>query len=325
MLSIIECVNNDTWNNFLEEESKHQMVTIAHNPCLGVILSKTFGYTYKNYLVKDGDEIVGVLPTVAVGSKIVSMPHFSYGGPLFKKNYSKKVDYSSLLKENNFEIRSFKKLSDFTKQNKSTFIIPLTNDPNEIFNGFSSRFRNKIRKPKKLGFTVTQNGPDALKHFYQLYSRRMLQKGSPPLGKSFFYNLLHTYKNGEVGISVVYHESRPVAAGFCLSFLNFKEFCWGSTDKNYNKYNVNSFLLWNMIENSIQEGYDYFSLGRSTKNSHNHKYKLQFRPKEVPLYFNLSESPSLSIKEYDFLTKIWKYQPLKTSQILGHYISKYIY
>ncbi|SNR30120.1 Acetyltransferase (GNAT) domain-containing protein [Maribacter sedimenticola] len=325
ILSITECRDNAMWNDFLVKESNQQMVTIAHNPCLGAILSKTFGYTYKNYFIKEGENTIGVLPTVSIGKKVVSMPHFSYGGPIFKKNYSSKVDYSLLLEENNFEIRSFEKLSAFTKQNKSTFIIPLNNDANEIFNGFSSRFRNKIRKPQKLGFTVTENGPDALKHFYQLYSKRMLQKGSPPLGKSFFYNLFNTYKNGEVGITVVYHNDKPVAAGFCLSYLNFKEFCWGSTDKNYNRYNVNAFLLWNMIENSINAGYYYFSLGRSTKNSHNHTYKLQFKPKEVPLYFNLSESPGISIKEYEFLTKIWKYQPLKTSQILGHYISKYIY
>tara|TARA_R110000782_G_scaffold97564_1_gene182522 strand:- start:84 stop:1061 length:978 start_codon:yes stop_codon:yes gene_type:complete len=325
MLSIIECNNVKIWNDFLEKEKTNQMVTIAHNPCLGPILYKTFGYTHKNYCVLEGEDIVGVLPTVTIGGKIVSMPHFSYGGPILKEGTIDNFNISSVFKDAKYEIRSFSKLSDFRNEKKLSFVVPLHKQAEEIFMSYTSKMRNKIRKSEKLGFTITKNGPNALDHFYTLFSKRMLQKGSPPLGKSFFKNLVEHYTNGEVDITVVYDGKRPVATGFCLSYLNFKEICWASTDHEYDRYNVNSFLFWDLIKESISEGFDYFSMGRSTRNSNNHNYKLQWNPIEIPLYFNFSEKSTGSIKDFEFLTKIWKYQPLKTSQILGHYVSKYVY
>jgi lipid II:glycine glycyltransferase (peptidoglycan interpeptide bridge formation enzyme) len=325
MLSIIECNNIKIWNDFLEKEKKNQVVTIAHNPCLGAILSKTFGYTYKNYLIKRDDEIVGVLPTVSIGSKIVSMPHFSYGGPILKVGHDNNFDLSSVLNNSKYEVRSFSKLSSFRNDKKISFVVPLNKPVNEMFMSYTSKMRNKIKKSEKLGFTVTKNGPNALDHFYTLFSKKMLQKGSPPLGKSFFKNLVEQYTNGEVEITVVYDGKRPIATGFCLSYLNFKEICWASTDYEYDRYNVNSCLFWNLIKESISEGLDYFSMGRSTRDSNNHIFKLQWNPIEMPLYFNFSEASTGSIKDLEFLTKIWKYQPLKTSQILGHYVSKYVY
>lgn len=325
MQSLEECKNIDFWNSFLDGEKNKQVVTIAHNPCLGSILSKTFGYSHKNYLIKEGAETVGVLPTVTVGKKIVSMPHFSYGGPIVRFDYRKSVDISVLLNESKFEVRSFSKLTKFRNEKKLSFIVPLKENADEIFMGFSSRFRTKIRKSKKYGFTVKTGRYEMLDDFYLLYSKRMLQKGSPPLGIVFFRNLLENYENGTAEITTVYDGKRPVATGFCLSYLNFKEYCWASTDYEYNRYNVNSLLLWNLIKDSILDGFDYFSMGRSTRDSNNHAYKLQWKPIEMPLYFNLSEASNGSIKDFEFLTKIWKCQPLKTSQILGHYVSKFVY
>lgn len=325
MLSIIECNNVKIWNDFLEKEKTNQMVTIAHNPCLGAILSKIFGYTYKNYLIKDDGETIGVLPTVTIGKKIVSMPHFSYGGPIIKKEYNKSIDISSLINDAKFEVRSLSKLTNFRHEKKITFIVPLKDSEDEIFMGFTSKFRTKIRKSIKFGFVIKTGGCEILDDFYTLYSKRMLQKGSPPLGKYFFKNLLDNYENGNAEITTVYDGDKPVATGFCLSYLNFKEYCWASTDYEYNRYNVNSLLLWSLIKESISEGLEYFSMGRSTRDSNNHHYKLQWNPIEMPLYFNLSQAPGRSLKDLQFLTKIWKIQPLKTSQILGHYVSKYVY
>ena len=325
MLSIIECNNINIWNDFLEREKKSQIVTIAHNPCLGPILSKIFGYTYKNYLIKRGEEIVGVFPTVSIGGKIVSMPHFSYGGPILKEGESDDFNLSSVLNDSTYEIRSFSKISDFRNEKKISFVVPLHKKVDDIFMSYTSKMRNKIRKSEKLGFTLVKNGPNALEHFYSLYSKRMLQKGSPPLGVSFFKNLMEEYQFGNAEITLVYDNNIPVATGFCLSYHNFKEVCWASTDYEYNRYNVNSFLFWNLIKESVLEGLDYFSMGRSTRDSNNHNYKLQWNPIEMPLYFNLSQAPGRSLKDLQFLTKIWKIQPLKTSQVLGHYVSKYVY
>ncbi len=325
MIEFTSSSDNNTWNEFLEKEKDNQMITIAHNPCLGSILSKTFGYKSQNKLmVKDG-KIIGVMPVVLFGNKIISMPHFSYGGPIISTSEDIEVDLNALTEGKKFEIRSFSKWSNYFEDEKMTFVVELDKSVDEHFQSFVSKFRNKIRKAIKMGFKVKQGGEELLNDFYLLYSRRMLQKGSPPLGKLFFQNILSNYEYGEFEITIVYDDKKPIAAGFSLSYLDFNEICWASTDHNYNRYNVNSFLYWNVVVSSITKNFRYFSMGRSTVNSNNHLYKKQWNPIELPIYYNYSEPIGKSIKKFTFLTKIWKLQPLRTSVYFGHLVSKHVY
>lgn len=311
------------WNEFLENEKDSQIITIAHNPCLGPILEKTFGYKSHNQIMMKDDKVVAVMPSVLFGGKAVSMPHFSYGGPVVDSKEN--IDLESILPDSKFEIRSLSKVSEYSTNEKLTFLVDLDKTVDEHLMSFTSKFRNKIRKAIKMNFKLIQGKHELLDDFYSLYSRRMLQKGSPILGKVFFQNLLDDYKYGEIEITMLYDDKKPIACGFCLTYLNIKEICWASTDLSYNKYNVNSFLYWNVIVSAINNKSAYFSMGRSTVNSNNHMYKKQWNPMEIPVYYNYSEPVGKSIKELTFLTKIWKLQPLKTSIYFGHKISKYVY
>lgn len=325
MIELLECKNDDEWNQFLDKEKGNQMITIAHNPSLGPILSKTYGYSCKNMLIKADNETVGVLPFVTVGNKEVSMPHFSYGGPVFGSDKKIDLDLQSIFVNKKFEIRGFTKLSPYFNDEKICCILKLPNSADEQLKNIKSRLRNKIKNTVKSGFDIKIGGEELLDDFYFIYIRRMLQLGSPPFGKIFFQNILDGYKFGDVEIAVAYHDDKIVAAGFSLSYLGFKEVCWAASDTGYNKHNTNTFLHWEMVKSSIAKGYVYFSFGRSTIDSTHHKYKKNWNSMEFQIYFNYSEERTKSIKNYRFLTKIWKHQPLKTSIYFGHLISKYIY
>jgi lipid II:glycine glycyltransferase (peptidoglycan interpeptide bridge formation enzyme) len=325
MIELSTCQDVKTWNEFLKKERGAQLITIAHNPSLGPILEKTFGYTSQNMLIKSNDEMIGVLPVVKIGEKLVSMPHFSYGGPILDSTSDVRLDLTSILENNKFEVRSFDKLSDYFYDNKVTSIIELKDSVENQLMEFKSGFRRKIRKSEKHGFTVVRGSIELLDDFYEVYSKKMLFKGSPPLGKSFFRNLLTDYKYGEVLITAIYNDNKVIAAGFTLSYMNFNEQCWVSTNSDYDKYNVNSLLYWNIIKDSIQKNHRYFSMGRSTKESSNHLYKRQWKPLEIPIFYSYSQPVGKSLKEFTFLTKIWKLQPLQTSVFFGKIVSKYLY
>lgn len=325
MLSLQECNNIELWNDFLAEKNKKQIVTIAHNPCLGAILSKTFGYTYKNYFIKVEDKTIGVLPTVTIGGKIVSMPHFSYGGPVLNKDYSSDLDVSLLLNHSKYEVRSFDKFSENYIDEKVSCVLDLKKSEDDMIMTIQSKLRQKIRKAMKMNFVVKSGGIELLDDYYNAFSSRMLKFGSPPLGRKFFKNILEDYEYGDVQITVIYDGDKVISAGFSISYLGFNELCWSGTDDDYNKKNVNALLFWEMIKTSIKKEHQYYSFGRSTKDSSQHFFKKLWNPIELPIYYNLSEAPGASLKDLEFLTKIWKHQPLKTSQILGHYVSKYVY
>lgn len=325
MIELSKCQDVSTWNEFLKKERGAQLITIAHNPSLGPILEKTFGYTSENMLISMNDEMIGVLPLVKIGKKLVSMPHFSYGGPIINSDTDVDLCLTTVLDNTKFEARSFDKLTDNLYENKVTCIVELKETPEEQLMEFKAGFRRKIRKSEKQGFTIVRGNIDLLDDFYEVYTKKMLFKGSPPLGKSFFRNLLTDYTYGEALITAAYDGDDIIAAGFTLSYLNFNELCWVSTNADYDKHNVNSLLYWNIIKDSIEKKHRYFSMGRSTRDSSNHKYKRQWKPMEIPIFYNYSQPVGTQLKELTFLTKIWKLQPLRTSVFFGKIVSKYLY
>lgn len=229
------------------------------------------------------------------------------------------------LGQQSFEARGFSKWTNHHYDKKVTAIVYLNDDPAEMLKGLKGSFRRKLRKASEQGFQIRHGGMELLDDFYMVYIKKMHQKGSPPLGKVFFRNLLTDYEYGAAQISAAYKDGRVAAAGFTLAYLGFNELCWVSSYSAYDKYNVNSYLYWNIIKDSIAKGYTCFSMGRSTRDSSNHRYKRQWNPTEFPVFYNYSEPVGTSIKELTFLTKLWKLQPLRTSVFFGHYISKYVY
>lgn len=324
-MKLIKSINNEFWNAFLEHEKDHQLITIAHNPCLGPILSKSFGYFSENYLIVDKQEEIGVLPLVSIRKSIVSMPHFSYGGPIVDSKIKNNINFRGLIENRSFEIRSFSKFSPFYNSEKITCLLELKDNSVEQWQEFKSKLRNLIKKSEKFNLISKHGKLELLSDFYSIYSRNMLRLGSPPLGKNFFKHLLTDYVYGVVDITVVYFEDIPVATGFTLSYLGFEEVCWASTNPRYNKYNVNMFLYWDLIKTSIKNKNKYFSFGRTTVGSNTHKFKKQWGSIDIPIYFNFSEKRIKSIKKFTILAKLWKFQPLKTSIFLGKIISKFVY
>ena len=95
------CNDQKEWNSLLQRELNNQLVTIAHNPSLGKILAKSFGYFSYNYWIKDNDEVIAVLPIVKIGKRMVSMPHFSYGGPIFMQGLDNQIKLEKFIDSKN--------------------------------------------------------------------------------------------------------------------------------------------------------------------------------------------------------------------------------
>lgn len=319
----IETISDVDWNLFLEQEQNQQIVTIAHNPCLGAILSKTFGYEHKNIGLRNGTEILGLMPMVLFRKKVISMPHFSYGGPIMKHKLPQNIQ--EFIGQESYEVRSFTKLSEHVYDKKVSCILEINPTVDEQLMSLKSKLRQKIRKAEKKGYITRHGGAELLEDFYTLYAQKMLRFGSPPLGKVFFKNLLASYKYGVAVVTVAYDGKTPIGVAFSLSYLGFFEVCWSATDSRYDVHNLHALVCWELLKTTVDKKYSYFSFGRSTINSNNHRFKKQWNPTELPVFYNYSEPVGKSIKELTFLTKIWKLQPLKTSVYFGHLISKYVY
>lgn len=317
--------DKDIWNSFIESIDKNQMVTVAHNPSLPRILSETFGYKSGCYFIMDDDDIIGILPGLYIKNKYVSMPHFSYGGPLSTNKLIGKTQINELLNNQDYDVRSFDILSEHYNDEKIICYLNLESSIDKQWTGFKSKLRSQIKNGQKKLPEIFHGRSELLLDFYKVYTQNMLRLGSPPLPKLFFENIFKYYSFGKAHITLVKIDNIAVAAGMTLSYMKFNEVCWASSNYKYNKLNVNMVLYWEMIKYSINEGNTYFSFGRSSKESNTLKFKLQWGVVAKPIFFNYSNQKLMSLKKMTFLSNLWKMQPINSSIFLGKIISKYIY
>lgn len=326
-LEIKSCTESmiGAWNDFVRTSSDGH--TIAHNPSLGNILEQSYGYRSENSLIYSRGSLIGVFPSCRIGNKMVSMPHFSYGGVLgVTSEMSERMLTELIVKsEPRYEIRSFYRFGSFSGSDKITCFIELKSNPDLQMSFFKSKLRSQIRKGSKNGLEVRVGSLEKLDEFYGIYSKNMHRLGSPAQGKDFFRNLLKYYCYGSADVFCVYHEDRPIGASIVLSYLGFSEVCWAATLREYNYLQTNTFLYWEMIKKCVERGDRVFSFGRCTEDSPSHRFKMQWGTTARRLFYNYSNVRKLHVKKMRFLTDIWRAMPLSLVNKFGGFISGKIY
>jgi len=318
----------DSWNEVINNSP--DFYTIAHNPSLIFFINNTFGWKGDSFFIMSQQEIVGIYQhSLPVDDKSVSIPHFSYGGIIRRNKKYTKIEIFESIKSflpKHFEIREFETYTSYFNDDKVATYLELKPTIEKQLAFFKYNHRRKIKKAYKNNLEVViSSNLESMRIFYDIYSRNMLRLGSPPLSKSFFYNLLEDYKFGELKVFLVKFDNKFIGGAVMLSYHNFAEDCWLSTLSQYNHLYSSALLYWEMIKYSIEKDKKYFSLGRSTKNSSLLHFKKQWKPIERKLYFSYSEPKKVSLKKMTFLTKFWKYLPLKFANLLGPKIAEKLY
>jgi hypothetical protein len=316
---------NDELNKIIE--LTESIITIAHNIDLLKILSSFYGYKSDILLFNNNNKLEGFIPLMIIGRKVVSIPHFSYGGYIGLKKLDPthfKMIVESLESKygNNLFIRGFNKITNFYTQDKVTCFLKLEESSEKQFNNLTSKLRSQIRKSEKNGLKVSLSNVD---DFFPVYVENMHRLGSPHLSKIFFSNMGKNYKNGQFKVFVVKKGNTVIATSIVLTFKNFIEVCWAASHKQYNYLGPNMLIYWKMIQYSIDNNMKIFSFGRSTKNSGPLKFKKQWGAEEVQLIWNFTKAKKLSIDQFKFLRYVWRRLPKPLIKLLGPFLTKYIY
>jgi len=338
------------WNEFTQSASAR--VPFSFNPSFFYFYREYFHWKPYYFILYRQDKPVGVFPLVNTGKAFVSLPHFSYGG-LFTQQpvpdaasiilgLTALISKSSLpggfyrydLSSETRPERNIVNASLFLRglnppggiaipEKESSYIeLPPTID--ELWLRLSSNLRRKIRKANKSGFVFRIGGEELLKDFYHVYSRKMHQLGSPPYGKGFFRSFFHTSLEERLAFFVAYSGSLPVGGALLLSYKGFYESAWFATKPSFHKYYVSDGLHWAMIQYVIKNGGRIYSMGRSTKNGSVYIYKNHWPVENSPLFlYNFSSK--LSLRNYSWLSKIWKCVPVPVANLWGQSLVKHIY
>lgn len=300
------------------------------------IVTSQFGHHPLFLMARHGDQVVGLLPLVLVSSRmfgriLCSVPYMNFGGPCSESPavtaelVNEAVRRAGSLNVDYLELRCAAPIASDLAVNlrKVSMFVDLDPDPDAIWNAFTSKHRNNIRRACKQGLTVVSGGIEQLNAFYAVLERSWRDLGTPLYRKSYFEAILRTFPD-QTRIHVCLHDGTPVAVALNGHFNGVVEGMWAGGLPSARPLQANYVLYWEMIRDACLSGFRRFHLGRSTTDSGGEQFKSRWNAEPRQLYWyyyrpNGGPMPALNVDNprYRLAIAAWRKLPLWATRRLG--------
>jgi FemAB-related protein (PEP-CTERM system-associated) len=328
------------WDEYV---NNHPNSTFFHLSGWKKVIEKSFNHPCFYLYAEDAGKILGILPLVEVksllfGHALVSTPFCVYGGAIanstevITKLEQEAIKLANKLNVDYLELRyKHEQINSqlLHKSVHSTFGWQLAEDSDAILAQVKKKQRAVIRHSLKneLTSTVTQD----LEPFYSLLSESYRNLGTPIFTKNYFKALIEEFQD-KVDINLV-TDSNNNPSNAVMNFY-FKDQVlpyYGGGNADSRRLKSADFMYYHVMCNAKKRECTWFDFGRSKNDSGPYNYKKTWGMEPQPLhyYYHLvkaNELPNLSPNnpKYKFFISMWQKLPLKLSQLMGPFLSKYL-
>jgi len=326
------------WDDFVFSQDE---ATFFHRIGWKGVIERSFGHRTYYLMAEEQGQLVGVLPlahskSLVFGNALVSLPFCVYGGVVATTSEAKAAleqracELAETLKVDYLEIRNRQRQREDWpyKSASSTFRKEIDADDEVNLKAMKRKQRAVIRHSLKNGLEASEQG--AMDSFFDIYSTSVKNLGTPVFPKKFFYNLKATFGD-DCEVLTISEGGKDVSA--LMSFYYKDEVLpyYGGGMPEARNLKSMDFMYWNLLCRSVKKQLRVFDFGRSKKDSGPYNYKRHwgFEPQDLFYEFYLVKAdsvPDLSPlnPKYRLFIQMWKKLPLKVSQLLGPFISKYV-
>lgn len=323
-----------------EYASRCGALSLSRHPAWLLVLSR--GLRHEPYCLEAarGGETVGLLPlayvrSVLFGRFLVSLPYLNTGGvladdePTAAALVDRAVELADQLDVRYLELRHEQRLShpalgpELTSKVHMRLALPRSSE--KLWDGFSPKVRNQVRKGEKAGLRVHWGSEELLPEFFAVFAQNMRDLGTPVFGQGLFRAILRQFP-GRAELCVVRLEDRPVAAALLAHGPGMTEVPSASSLRRYNATNANMLMYWHLLCRAIQRGQHVFDFGRSTVDSNTFRFKKQWGAQPAAAvwqYYLRSGSISDMRPEsgrYQLVIRLWRRLPVGLTRLIGPWI-----
>jgi lipid II:glycine glycyltransferase (peptidoglycan interpeptide bridge formation enzyme) len=190
--------------------------------------------------------------------------------------------------------------------------------------------RNQIRKATKSGLSFSKEG-NRIQDFYDIYTEKMYQLGTPVHSKRFFEEILEGYKNYSRIVTIKF-QARTVGVMLLIHYRDTASDPFAATLPEFNHLCPSMLMYWEAMCDAIQRGLGRFDMGRSQYGSGTYLFKKQWgaEPYEID-YSVIDRNGSHSIENNFyrshaalFLSKIWCQMPRVVQRNLGPKVRRFM-
>jgi FemAB-related protein (PEP-CTERM system-associated) len=338
--------DKSAWQGYVEQSSQTNMF---HALAWKNTVERTFGHRSYYLYAQEGDKVCGILPlflnkSLIFGTSLISVSYGVYGGICADNEQAEAL----LLEEAKaiaqreragyIEFRNIKPIkADLpVKDLYMTFMLELPGDAEEVWKAMRKRNRNILRKGIKSGLQLLR-APEPgriekpeFDRFYELFARTQGALGTPVLPKAFFKNLMNEFGSRICLFSATY-EGKIVSSLWVFLFKDTASPYYIGYDPRYLSYAPNNWILWEVIKYSCEQGYRYYDLGRSRRDSGSFSFKKHWGIEPQPLHYQYylntrTEIPNInpSNPKFDLPKRIWAKLPYGLAKALGPKLIKYL-
>jgi len=327
------------WDEYI---NKHPNATIYHGWSIKTVIENTFGHQTHYLSARDETgKIQGTLPLVELNSRLfghflVSVPFFNYGGILFsdmntqQQLLNRASELAQELNAGHIEFRDCHPQMELpVKSEKMAMLLTLPASTEMLWKNIGTKLRAQIKKSERNKLQTKIGSQELVKDFYQVFSTNMRDLGTPVYSPKLFDNMLKQHESSR--LIVIYHQGKPVSGGFLLGWRNTLEIPWASTMRSSNKLDANMKLYWEVLKYAVQNGYEIFDFGRSSKDASTYKFKKQWGATSFDLYWHYwlpgnQPLPEINPNNPKFKLMIWcwKRLPVWIANLLGPNLVKHL-
>ena len=297
------------------------------------------GLRHDPYLLiaKQADSPVGTLPLSFVkstlfGRFLVSLPYVNTAGihAVGDQVASRLVDRAAELADDlNVRYLELRHESEFshpilgsTLKSKVHMRFPLPKTKDELWTGFKSKVRNKVKKGDRQGFTIEWGSEELLSGFYEVFSRTMRDLGTPVFSPDLFRSILSVF-DGDAELCVVSAEDRPIATALLVHGKSWTLVPSAASLHELNSTNVNDWMYWKLLERSVERGQEGFDFGRCTPEGNTFTFKKKWgaEPEPAIWQYYVRKGSVTDVRpeggKYDRAVNLWKKLPLPLTRLIG--------
>jgi FemAB-related protein (PEP-CTERM system-associated) len=338
----IKTLSNEQYSAWDEYVKNHSEGTFFHLSGWKNVIEKSFAHPCFYLIAYENSKITGVVPLVEVKSKLfghalVSTPFCVYGGILADSETvrasleQKACSLAEELQVDYLELRhqSEQPSSLLLKQAHSTFGCELPDTDEKILAQVKKKQRAVIRHSIKNELHAEIDSD--IETFYFLLSQSYRNLGTPIFSKQYFKNLANEFGEASDILVVKDSEGKPSTAVMNFYFNEKVLPYYGGGDASSRFIKSADYMYYQVMCNASKKGFTWFDFGRSKNDSGPYKYKKNWGMEPQPLYYyyhlvNATELPNLSPNnpKYKLFIQLWQKLPLKISQLIGPYLSKYL-
>ncbi len=337
-ISVCQPEQYSDWDNYIKS---HLEGTFFHLSGWKKIMEKSFSFNCPYLVAEANQKIVGLLPLVEVksflfGHSLTSLPFCVFGGaladtPEIKTALEKKAcDIAEELGVDYLELRyKTEQKNDFlVKSVHSYFTTELNDGHDEILLSIKKKQRAVVRHSLKNELTVDVNKD--INDFYHIYSTSVRNLGTPVFSKKYMQNILTEFPDCS-DILAVSHNGKTISSVMNFYYKDQVLPYYGGGTVEARHLKSNDHMYYKLMCHAFDRGCKLFDFGRSKNDSGPYKYKKTWGMEPQPIfhYYHLvkaTELPNLSPNnpKYALFIKLWQKLPLKVSQIIGPFLSKYL-